>query len=227
MPTSRPSRLTSAPPELPGLMAASVWMKKLEIVDAAGRARQRRDDAAGHGLVQTPNGLPIASTTSPTSIESRIAHLEEGELFAGVLDAQQGKVVAFVGGDELGVELAPVEQHDADLLRALHDVGIGDDQPVGLDQHARAQRVLHPLALLGHARNRERQAAHPRGRGGVNVDHGRRHALDQRREGIGKVAAAGRQGLRQHRSRGRQREGHPDDLPSASSTTAEAIGAVG
>ena len=27
MPTSRPLRSTSAPPELPGLMAASVWMK--------------------------------------------------------------------------------------------------------------------------------------------------------------------------------------------------------
>ena len=27
MPTSLPSRSTSAPPELPGLMAASVWMK--------------------------------------------------------------------------------------------------------------------------------------------------------------------------------------------------------
>jgi hypothetical protein len=27
MPTSSPCALTSAPPELPGLMAASVWMK--------------------------------------------------------------------------------------------------------------------------------------------------------------------------------------------------------
>jgi len=27
MPISLPSRLTSAPPELPGLIAASVWMK--------------------------------------------------------------------------------------------------------------------------------------------------------------------------------------------------------
>jgi hypothetical protein len=27
MPTRRPVRSTSAPPELPGLMAASVWMK--------------------------------------------------------------------------------------------------------------------------------------------------------------------------------------------------------
>ena len=27
MPTSSPFRLTSAPPELPGLMEASVWMK--------------------------------------------------------------------------------------------------------------------------------------------------------------------------------------------------------
>ena len=29
MPTRRPSMVTSAPPELPGLIAASVWMKKL------------------------------------------------------------------------------------------------------------------------------------------------------------------------------------------------------
>ena len=29
MPITSPSRLTSAPPELPGLMAASVWMKSL------------------------------------------------------------------------------------------------------------------------------------------------------------------------------------------------------
>ncbi len=28
MPISRPLRSTSAPPELPGLIAASVWMKK-------------------------------------------------------------------------------------------------------------------------------------------------------------------------------------------------------
>ncbi len=95
MPISRPSRLTSAPPELPGLMAASVWMKKLEIVDAAGRARQRRDDAAGHGLAQAER---IADRQHDVADLDRIgiAQLEERELLAGAVDAQQGEVVAVV-----------------------------------------------------------------------------------------------------------------------------------
>ena len=69
MPISRPSSATSAPPELPGLMAASVCRKKFEsLMPPALRAT-----AETMPLVTVwfrPNGLPIASTTSPTSIES-------------------------------------------------------------------------------------------------------------------------------------------------------------
>ena len=50
MPTSRPAVSTSAPPELPGLIAASVWMKNWIVGDADLRARHRRHDAVCHGL---------------------------------------------------------------------------------------------------------------------------------------------------------------------------------
>ena len=42
--------LISAPPELPGLIAASVWMKKPKSDTPICDARQRRDDAAGGRL---------------------------------------------------------------------------------------------------------------------------------------------------------------------------------
>ena len=50
MPTSWPVMLISAPPELPGLIAASVWMKKPKSETPTCDARQRRDDAAGRRL---------------------------------------------------------------------------------------------------------------------------------------------------------------------------------
>jgi hypothetical protein len=49
MPTSAPLASTSAPPELPGLMAASVWMKFWN-ASAGLVAVERADDAGGHRL---------------------------------------------------------------------------------------------------------------------------------------------------------------------------------
>ena len=65
MPIRSPSMSTSAPPELPGLMAASVWMKDPE----SEMPVSVRFSAEMMPLVTvwpTPNGLPIASTRSPT-----------------------------------------------------------------------------------------------------------------------------------------------------------------
>ncbi len=50
MPSRLPSTSTSAPPELPGLMAASVWMKFSKVFESQVVAFQRADDAHGHGL---------------------------------------------------------------------------------------------------------------------------------------------------------------------------------
>ena len=50
------------------------------------------------------------------------------------------------GQQHPGGELAPIGQGDADLLPALDDVVVGDDDPVGPHDHARAQGLGHPLA---------------------------------------------------------------------------------
>ena len=65
MPTSAPLASTSAPPELPGLMAASVWMKfwKREL-PASLRSSALTMPAVT--VWPTLKGLPMASTTSPT-----------------------------------------------------------------------------------------------------------------------------------------------------------------
>ncbi|KAG1167652.1 hypothetical protein G6F35_017662 [Rhizopus arrhizus] len=65
MPTRLPSASTSAPPELPGLMAASVWMK-FSYVFRPSPLRPSADTIPCVVVCPTPNGLPIASTTSPT-----------------------------------------------------------------------------------------------------------------------------------------------------------------
>ncbi len=69
MPTSRPSRVTSAPPELPGLIAASVWMKERS-GPASGVVRAIAETMPLVTVWPMPNGLPIASTRSPTSRSS-------------------------------------------------------------------------------------------------------------------------------------------------------------
>jgi len=69
MPISLPSRLTSAPPELPGFDGGVGLDEEVRIADPAAL----RATAEMMPLVTVwlrPNGLPIASTMSPTSIES-------------------------------------------------------------------------------------------------------------------------------------------------------------
>ncbi len=64
MPTTLPSRSSSGPPELPGLMEASVWMKL-----SKGPAPMMRPLALTMPMVTVfcrPKGLPMATTHSPT-----------------------------------------------------------------------------------------------------------------------------------------------------------------
>jgi hypothetical protein len=64
MPTRAPRASTSAPPELPGLTDASVWMKS-----SYGPEPMKRSLALTMPVVTVwsrPNGLPIAITGSPT-----------------------------------------------------------------------------------------------------------------------------------------------------------------
>ena len=74
MPTSLPSRSSSGPPELPGLIAASVWMKSWIMSSFAPGsrtpARLLADTMPLVTVLVNPNGEPMATTQSPTSSAS-------------------------------------------------------------------------------------------------------------------------------------------------------------
>ena len=73
MPITRPAASSSGPPELPGLMAASVWIT-LSIEKPLGASMRRcsADTTPVVSVRSSPNGLPMAIVGSPTcmSLES-------------------------------------------------------------------------------------------------------------------------------------------------------------
>ena len=80
MPTASPSRFSRGPPELPGLMAASVCMKSWKS-RSRPRARRWRPLALTMPNVTVwlrPKELPMAKTHSPTSSASESASLMKG-----------------------------------------------------------------------------------------------------------------------------------------------------
>ena len=64
MPTTAPHRSTSGPPELPGLIGASVWI--IGCSARPGRMRLRPLTIPRVIVCSRPIGLPIATTSSPT-----------------------------------------------------------------------------------------------------------------------------------------------------------------
>ena len=69
IPITRPSRLSSGPPEFPGLMDASVWMKFSYVVTPT-RLRAVADTIPAVTVRSRPNGLPMAITHWPTRSRS-------------------------------------------------------------------------------------------------------------------------------------------------------------
>ena len=141
--------VTSAPPELPGLIAASVWMKKPIIADADLGARQRRDDAAGDGL---------ADAEGIADRQHQIAHLER----VGIAERQSrqasrrwcrssapARSVRSSASRTVAVNSRLSVSTTVISVAVLDHVIVGDDQAVGAHDDAGAQRVLHPL--LRHA----------------------------------------------------------------------------
>ena len=91
---------------------------------------------------------------------------------------------AMVGQDDFRRKLAPVVQHDVDLLHAFDDVIVRNHGPVGAHDHAGSHR-------LGHARLRAEQleegvgALHPLDAPRGDVDHRRSRLAHDRREAGG------------------------------------------
>ena len=106
MPMTLPDMSTSGPPELPGLMAASVWMNFWNCLarPEASRSSMERflaETMPAETVCERPKGLPMARTQSPTCAPSRVAELDGGEGLLGV-DLDDGDVGVGVDADDVG-----------------------------------------------------------------------------------------------------------------------------
>ena len=125
MPTTWPAALTSGPPELPGLMAASVWMRPSSCTPWAARSRSMADTMPRVTVGSPPRlrALPMAMTSSPTCRSSDEPELGGHEVArrpatwmtamssSGELPTRRGRVLGAVG------------QHDGDVAEARRPRG--------------------------------------------------------------------------------------------------------
>ena len=100
-----------------------------------------------------PNGLPIATTHSPTLSFSGSPIVTLGRSFASILSSatsvRLSAPMTLALNSRLSVSLT------VDLVRAVDDMRVGDEVAVARDDEARADRLLVELALGRAARARD------------------------------------------------------------------------
>ena len=171
--------------------------EELIVGDADLGARERRDDAMGYGLADPERVADREHEVADLQLVG-IAEVERREALAPILDAQHREVGAAVLEHDLGIELALVRERHLDLVRAFDHVVVGDDQAGRIDDHAGTERALHLLAWNAAAAEEEaeervlHEVAVVHHLGGIDVDHRRRHALDDRSIGEPQLAGRGR-----------------------------------
>ncbi len=117
MPMSRPARSSSGPPELPGLMAASVCTASTMWVPKPVRmSRPRAEMTPAVRVWSRPNGLPMAMTIWPTC---RLAEVPRGSgphLLQRGEHVQHGDVQRQAAADHQGLVGLAVGEGDLELL---------------------------------------------------------------------------------------------------------------
>ena len=87
MPTTWPAELTSGPPELPGLMAASVWIRPLRLSSVASIERFRAETMPSVTVIPPCRlrALPMAITLSPTFRAEELPRSATGRLLTPLI----------------------------------------------------------------------------------------------------------------------------------------------
>ena len=119
--------LNSGPPELPRLIAASVWMKSS--YGPWRMSRPRAETMPAVTVPPRPNGLPIASTQSPTRSASESPNCTAGSGLSGFTCSSAMSPVSS-RPTTLAFSDGVVLQGHGDLVGAVDDVVVGDhDSP--------------------------------------------------------------------------------------------------
>ena len=150
IPITSPAASISGPPELPGLIAASVWITlSIEKPLGAWIWRCSAETMPVVTVRSSPNGLPIATTGSPTcdAWRSHPAAAGGGDPPAAST-LSSATSVERVLADHLGrATVLSSPSVTSTLLGAVDDVGVGEDVAVVVDHEARS-RSRCPLLLL-------------------------------------------------------------------------------
>jgi hypothetical protein len=124
MPITSPREFSSGPPELPGLMAASVWIASS--IGAPSEPRMSRMELMMPRVMVPlrPKGIADGIDLLPHRQLARVG--QRHRLQVGRVDLQQRQVVHLVRAHHLGRIAALVAQHHLDAaVGALHHVEVG------------------------------------------------------------------------------------------------------
>ena len=140
MPISFPPASTRAPPELPGLIAASVWRRPSRTRHLRlDRAVEARDDALGHGRAAgEAEREPDCENAVPEPELGRATEKNGDEIRAS--NANDGEIALGCGADHRardGLRVTPVVEGDRERAGPPHDMVVRHDHPPAIDDDAR------------------------------------------------------------------------------------------
>ena len=166
-PITRPSPSTSGPPELPGLIAASVWIApEIWKLVSDWIERSIAEMTPTDSDCCSPNGEPIAATGSPTSTLA-LSPSGSGRSFSPPGSSRSSAMSAFGSSPTiLAGDLVAVGELDEDLARAPprvalaggHDVRVGGDLALAVEHEPGADAAALAAAERGVERRPRRRS---------------------------------------------------------------------
>ena len=142
-PTTLPFRSSSGPPELPWLIAASVWIASsmAKLFGDGDLAVQRADDARGDRLLEAEGAADRNHAVTDFQLR-RVAELERLERGRRGVDVEDRDVGRRVAADDRRVVGLAVPEGHLDRLGAVDDVLVRDHVALLVVDEAGALRLL-------------------------------------------------------------------------------------
>ena len=146
-PITRPQASSSGPPELPGLIGASVWMT-LSIWKPLGAWiwRPRPETMPSVAVRSRPNGLPIAIAVSPTLHVRGVGERQRlggCGIAPGRCARRRGRRRRSRRARRRRASRPAAEAHDHAVVGA-DDVRVGDDRAAAVDEEAGSRAGVRP-----------------------------------------------------------------------------------
>ena len=179
MPTTSAVAVDSGPPELPGLTAASNWIRPCRTWSLSGTLERAVEPEMTPALIEpySPNGLPTTNASLADADRARVAERRRRRGRPAVRWPDDGDVVLRLAGDDLAADVRAVGEGQVDRVGVRDDVEAGQDVAGGVDHDARARR---PRATAWPRPGDSRLDQHERGLDG---------RVDRLGEGRGRVSA--------------------------------------